>query len=644
MLCISNSDGYFKRLNPAFSQTLGWSMEELLSKPFIERVHPDDVAPTLREVERQIVAGEQVLNFENRYRHQDGSWRWLSWKSVPQPEGTMYATARDITELKRAEAALRRSEESLAVTLQSIGDGVLATDTQGCVTQMNPIAETLMGWTQAQALGRPVGEVFHILHESTREPVAIPVEKVLATGQIHGLANHTILIARDGRETPIADSAAPIRMPGGDLLGVILVFRDVTEERKAERAIRENESNLRALNEDLERRVEERTAEIRRNEGQAYRSQRLESLGTLAGGVAHDLNNALAPILMGVGILRLKHPGESDVVNLFEASAKRGAALVRQLLTFARGAEGKVVAINTSLLLGEVLTILKGSFPKNIRLETRFGGNLPPISCDLTQVEQVLVNLCVNARDAMPEGGTLTLDAERREVTGPMEGTLLESRPGLYVALGVQDTGTGIPPEIQDRIFEPFFSTKPPEKGTGLGLSTLMGIVKAHGGFLQFHSVPGEGSLFRVFLPMASSESDALESGGAPAQLSGEGRTILVVDDEAPVREMMGMLLERWFFNVVFAVDGADGLIRASEHRHHLFAVIADLHMPTLDGMGFVRALRMILPDIPVVIASGRLDDREREAFRVLGVERYLDKPFTEGQVAGLLEELMAPA
>jgi PAS domain S-box-containing protein len=233
LLCISNADGYFKRLNPAFTATLGWDLQELLTRPFIDFVHPDDRDATLREVERQVVAGQTVLRFENRYLHKDGSWRWLSWTSVPQPGGFMYGAARDVTELRQIEAALRRSEQNLSVTLDSIGDGVLATDTAGRVTRMNPVAEQLVGWRQADAVGRPVAEVFRIINEHTRQPAVIPVDTVLATGAVHGLANHTALVSRDGGETPIADSAAPIRDAAGEVSGVVLVFRDMTGEREA---------------------------------------------------------------------------------------------------------------------------------------------------------------------------------------------------------------------------------------------------------------------------------------------------------------------------------------------------------------------------------------------------------------------------
>ncbi|WP_322284191.1 PAS domain S-box protein [Prosthecobacter sp.] len=238
LLCIAKTDGYFKRLNPAFTAALGWSAAELMARPFLDFVHPDDQAATLAEVGK-LSTGQPTLHFENRYQCQDGSWRTLAWRTMPQQDGTLYATARDVTAERAAAAALRHSEESLAVLLHSIGDAVLATDPQRKVTRMNPVAETLTGWTQAEALGRPIEEVFRIINEATRQPAVIPVDDVLATGEIHGLANHTVIISRDGTERAIEDSAAPIRDLTGRIRGVVLVFRDVTDARQVERFERE---------------------------------------------------------------------------------------------------------------------------------------------------------------------------------------------------------------------------------------------------------------------------------------------------------------------------------------------------------------------------------------------------------------------
>ena len=247
MLCIASADGYFKRVNPAFTQTLGWSTDEMLARPFIDFIHPDDHAATLREVEKQVVAGKSVLQFENRYLHKDGSWRLLSWASVPDANGLMFATARDATERKAAEDQLRASEENLSVTLSSIGDGVMATDAEGRVTRLNAIAEQLTGWSQAEAIGRPVAEIFRIINQKTRQPAPIPVVATLEQGVTHGLANDTVLIARDGSELPIADSCAPIRNRDGKVTGTVLVFRDVTKEYATQAALRTSEERYRTL-------------------------------------------------------------------------------------------------------------------------------------------------------------------------------------------------------------------------------------------------------------------------------------------------------------------------------------------------------------------------------------------------------------
>jgi PAS domain S-box-containing protein len=349
MMCVSSADGYFKRVNAAFTATLGWDRDELLARPYLDFVHPEDLEPTLAAVEHQVKGGKKIFCFENRYRHKDGSWRVLSWRSVPYPGGFMYATARDVTEVRRVEEALRFSEERL---------------------------------------------------------------------------------------------------------------------------------------------------------------------GTLAGGVAHDLNNALAPILMGMEILKDEYPQESELLETIAASARRGADMVRQLMTYAKGAEGDHVLVEIDPLMREMQKIIRGTFPKSIRIEVLCDPQLPNVRGDATQIHQILLNLAINARDAMPDGGTLTLEArgeELDELSATAHG-LRAAKPGRYAVLRVRDTGTGIPPELVDRIFDPFFTTKSPEVGTGLGLSTVLGIVKGHRGFLSVDTRIGQGTTFNVFFPADGGNDAAAQS------------------------------------------------------------------------------------------------------------------------------------
>jgi CheY-like chemotaxis protein len=331
------------------------------------------------------------------------------------------------------------------------------------------------------------------------------------------------------------------------------------------------------------------------------------------------------------------------MLDMIAASAKRAADVVRQLVTFAKGAEGERISLQPGQLVKEMQKIMEGSFPKNIQLVIKPDPSLPTVRGDATQLHQVLLNLCVNARDAMPHGGTLTLKAERQEVDAAYASSVPDAKPGGYVALRVRDTGSGIPPEILDRIFDPFFTTKGPDKGTGLGLSTVMGIVKGHGGFVHVYSLPGKGSTFTAYLPAEGAGSDTQHITKAVVEFRGQGETILFVDDEAAVREMARAVLRRLNFEPLTATDGTDGLMQAVQHRTELRAIIADLHMPHLDGLAFVRALRRMLPDIPVVVASGRMDDAVAEEFKTLGVTSRLDKPFTEAQLAEALKNLLAP-
>jgi signal transduction histidine kinase len=379
-------------------------------------------------------------------------------------------------------------------------------------------------------------------------------------------------------------------------------------------------------------------------ERQQLRSQRLESLGTLAGGVAHDLNNALAPVLMGMSILKEQYPEEAKMLDMIQGSAQRGADMVRQLLTFAKGAEGERVPVRTLPMLRELERLMKGSFPKNIQLRVDGDDGMPAVLADPTQLHQVLLNLCVNARDAMPGGGTLSLKAKVVVLDEAYARSIPDARPGRYVALRVSDSGSGIPPEILDRIFDPFFTTKGADQGTGLGLSTVLGIVRAHGGFVQVYSQPDQGSMFTVCLPVATGDaSESLPFVESVIADLGHGETILFVDDEPAVREVGRTVLERLKFKPVLATDGADGLLQTAVHREQLRAVITDLHMPHMDGLTFVRALRRMLPDVPVIVASGRVDEAVAAELQRLGITRRLDKPFTQAQLARQLQELLAP-
>jgi CheY-like chemotaxis protein len=368
----------------------------------------------------------------------------------------------------------------------------------------------------------------------------------------------------------------------------------------------------------------------------------MESIGVLAGGIAHDLNNILSPILMSIDLLKLsaKEP-EAKILDTIEISTKRGAAIVKQMLFFARGVEGERTEIQLRHLLGEVDQIIKDTFPKNIEVDISFPKDLWTIVGDLTQVHQVLLNFCVNARDAMPQGGLLKVTAENRRLDKQDMIINPQAKDGPYVILSVTDTGTGIEPEILDKIFDPFFTTKEVGKGTGLGLSTTMGIIKSHGGFITVYSEPGKGSTFRVYLPAETSPESEQQQAQTAGISCGKGETILIVDDEISILSMTGQALNAFGYKVRTAVNGAQAVAIYAEHRKTIAAVVTDMSMPVMDGLSTIHALKEINPEVRIIAASGLNDHSSMTRAAVAGVRHFLSKPCSTETLLKTLQEVL---
>ena len=376
-------------------------------------------------------------------------------------------------------------------------------------------------------------------------------------------------------------------------------------------------------------------------EAQFLRAQRLESLGTLASGIAHDLNNILSPILMGAQLLPLKFPDVNDqtrqMIKTIETSAQRGAGLVKQILSFARGVEGKRVSLQMNHLLLEIRKIIQQTLPKSIDIHADISPDLWMILGDVTQMHQVFMNLCVNARDAMPEGGVLQMNAENLLLDEQYARMHLDANVGPYVVVTVTDTGTGIPAHILHRIFDPFFTTKEIGKGTGLGLSAVLGIVKSHGGFVDVQSEVNKGSTFKVYLP--ASPSTALPTNEHLELLLGHQELILVVDDEAVIRESTKTTLETYNYRVLTASDGIEAVSVFAEYKDKIQAVLIDMMMPLIDGLAIIPLLRQFNPGVDVVVMSG-LNSTEAvlQAERV-GCQGFLPKPFTTRELLQILHK-----
>lgn len=406
-------------------------------------------------------------------------------------------------------------------------------------------------------------------------PSPAAFDKVFQAGAWSGEIEH---VTKDGKTVSVESRWTLVNDRQGRPKSVLLIDTDITEKKLYE--------------------------------AQMLRSQRMESIGALAGGIAHDLNNALAPVLMGAEILKgSTDPDEREkFLNIITASAQRGVQMVKQILSFARGARHDSAPVAVAHLVREMAKIIQDTFPKSISICVKIPANQEwKIRGDVTEFHQVLLNLCVNARDAMPKGGQLALSVENVRLKG--NSVPANAAPGPYVLLVVSDTGTGIPPEVLPRIFEPFFSTKSPDHGTGLGLSTVASIVKHSGGFLDIKTEPGRGTEFRIRLPaVETTEAAELKPEETPLP-EGHGEMILVMDDEEAVRELTKTTLENYGYCVVTALNGLHGIARFEELKDKIRLIVTDSDMPFLDGISAVCSMQQLKPDIPAIIASGAKHD-----------------------------------
>ncbi len=520
--------------------------------------------------------------------------------------------ARAAAELERWQASLasrqaRAQLELHEAALFAAANAIAILDADGVVQWVNPAFCQLTGYSEADLIGQSL----RLLRSDAHPPEFYNLmwERVRAGKVWRGEMRSR---RKDGSVYQEEMTLTPVRTrTGGEITHYITIKLDI-EERK-----------------ELERRM--------------LRNQRLESIGTLAAGVAHDLNNALSPIIMGISLMQEVLPSDvRPLVETVQSSARRGAEMVQQLLTFARGADGQFVPLQVRHLLRDLQKIISSTFPKNITIRSSYTTDLPPVRGDATQLHQVFLNLALNARDAMPHGGSLLVRVDRFTIDETFAASAREAKPGLYVRVQITDSGAGIPLDIQDRIFEPFFTTKGPDKGTGLGLSTALGIVRGHGGFLHLESTVGNGSCFSVFLPadLALQVPEASIADEPP--LAGEGRLVLIVDDEAAIREVCRTVLEAFGYEVIVGRDGAEGIAQATQFRDRLHLVLTDIQMPHMDGVTFVRALRHVCPGLKVAVMTGRNEAALAAELKDLGVTAVLEKPYNRQQLMALLRTIPA--
>ncbi|MEW6237437.1 MAG: PAS domain S-box protein [Candidatus Omnitrophota bacterium] len=564
--------------------------------------------------------GEEGISWRADYcvKMRSGEEKWIANSAVQVRDDNgkvigSFGILQDITERKRTEEALATEKERLKVTLHSIGDGVIATDSGGIIVLINTIAEKLTGWTESEALGRRLEEVFHIINEITRKRCENPADLVLKSGKIVDLANQTILIAKDGTERILADSGAPIRDRNSRIIGVVLVFRDVTEKRLME--------------------------------SELFNARKLESVGMLAGGIAHDFNNLLTAILGNISLAKSSiNPQEKIYKRLSEAekASLRAQRLTQQLLTFSKGgAPIKELASIADIASTTASFVLSGS---NTRCEYDFADDLLPVFADKGQIGQVIHNMILNAEQAMPEGGTIHIRSENVRIGSAKGRDFPALSLGEYVKLTIEDHGIGIPADHLSKIFDPYFTTK--QNGNGLGLATAYSIVKKHGGIIMVQSEPGKGTIFSVYLPAYAgtilSEDHERDSISSPTRTG----KILVMDDEDFVKETAGNMLIHLGYSPEFSKNGQEAIFlyqQALEKGEPFDAVIMDLTIP--GGMGGIETIKELLkvhPQVKAIVSSGYSSDPVMANYQDYGFAGVIGKPYKLDELDRAIQKAMA--
>ena len=583
--------------NNASEKLTGISAKDAVGKSLFE-LFPELKNARAEKSYMEVLKTHQPQRFVHKYKV-DGKNLFFEMNAYPSKFG-ISVIAKNITERERAEEQIREQ----ASLLDKAQDAIGVRDIKHRLIYWNKGAQHLYGWMAEEVMGKNADELLY----KEESPLLIEAKKsVIEKGEWIGELPQ---IRKDGKEIIVESRWSLIHDNEGKPKSILIISTDITEKKKLE--------------------------------SQLLRAQRMESIGTLASGIAHDLNNVMTPVMLSVDLLKEKFKDEQSqrLLTILEKNSQRGANLIKQIMLFARGVEGEHKPIQAKHIITEIEKVIKETFPKSIEIRTDIRKDLSAIYGNSTQLYQVLMNLCVNARDAMPDGGILNISAENFLIDKDYARMNMDAKVGSYIVITVSDTGTGIPPEIMERIFEPFFTTKEQGKGTGLGLSTSRGIVKSHSGFINVCSEVGQRTKFSVYLPVTTTTEGqkAEDKLGLPF---GQGELILLVDDEAPIREITRATLEAYGYKVITANDGAEAAALYAQNIEETRIVLMDMAMPNMDGLASIRVLRKINPKVKIIAASGLTEKEKLTKVADINADAFLPKPYTAEKLLKTIHEVI---
>jgi len=740
MVSVAGVDGYFKYLNPVWEETLGYSLQELLSRPLMEFVHPDDRESTRREIEKQIT-GNKTSGFENRYRCKNGSYKSLEWRATSAERNSLFAIARDVTERKRMEKALIRAEARHRVLVDTIPDLIWLKDLNGVYLSCNRTFERFFGAKESEIIGKTD---YDFVDKDLASFFRKNDQKAMEAGQ-PSINEEELTFADNGYHGLFETIKTPMHDTDGSLIGVLGISRDISERKKAENALNENEQRYKSAQRmgkvgnweydivqerfwgseeakriygfdpksknfttnEVENCIPERErvhqalidliennkpyniefeirpitgppnktmrsiAEVVRDENgdpkkvvgviqditqqkiaerekielerQLKLAQKMEAIGTLAGGIAHDFNNILGAILGYAEMARDDCSSKSliarDLDQVIQAS-HRAKDLVKQILAFSHQAEIQKIPLQPASIVKEVTKLLRSTLPTTITILQKIDPDISLILADPTQIHQILINVTTNAFHAMEDfGGTLTISLENTALSQQDLVSFPYCQPGNYVKLSIADTGKGVAPEIRERIFDPYFTTKETGKGTGLGLSIVHGIIKSYGGSITCHSQMGKGTDFTIIFP--AFEEEAVSDTQPIEKISLGTERILLIDDESMLAEMAGEMLGRLGYSVTVKTNSLEALNTFKNEPDAFDLVITDQTMPGMTGMDLSRRILQIRSDMIIILCTGFSPLISEEKAKAIGIKGFAYKPLTKKGLANLIRQLL---